>query len=222
MAVHKRNRADIRRWHTLYRELGLIASLGLLIVAFRMPFDPATEMTFQPVSQEVVALEDIEQTKQQLKPPPPPRPPTPIEVANDVVLEEEAIEFDAEIDFDAALDVPPPPPERREVVLEEPEEEIFVVVEQMPELIGGIASISENIRYPELARVAGVEGMVIVQFVVDEEGRVTDPVVVKSVGAGCDEEALRVIKTHARFTPGYQRGKAVRVRFSVPIRFSLK
>lgn len=222
MRTQKTPRADIRRWYAVYRELGFIVALALVIVAFRVPFSPDTGLDVQIAEQEVVRLEQVEQTKQQLKPPPPPRPPAPIEVANDVVLEEEEFDFDAEVDFDEVVDLPPPPPEREEIELEEETEEIFIVVEEMPELIGGIATIQEHIRYPQIARKAGVQGMVVVQFVVDEKGNVRDPIIIKSVGAGCDEEAVRVIMNHAKFKPGRQRGVPVRVRFSVPIRFQLK
>lgn len=100
------------------------------------------------------------------------------------------------------------------------DEEVFVVVEQMPELIGGLASLQREITYPTIAKKAGIEGRVIVQFVVDEEGRPTDPVVVRGIGAGCDEEAVRAAMT-TRFEPGRQRGKAVKVKMTLPVTFKL-
>ena len=90
----------------------------------------------------------------------------------------------------------------------------------MPELIGGLASIQKLIQYPEIARKAGVEGRVIVQFVVDENGSVQDPQVVRGIGAGCDEEAVRAVR-QAKFNPGMQRGKPVKVKMSLPITFRL-
>jgi protein TonB len=155
------------------------------------------------------------------KPPPPPRPPVPVEVPNDEILEDEDLDLDASLDLDeplAALPPPPPPPPSDEP---EPEPEIFVIVEQMPELIGGLSELQKKITYPEIAKKAGVEGRVIVQFVVNEQGNVTDPVVVRGIGAGCDEEAIRAVQT-AKFTPGKQRGKPVRVKMSLPITFRLK
>ena len=110
---------------------------------------------------------------------------------------------------------------RRAEEAEEAEEEIFVVVEQMPELIGGIAALQKEIRSPEMARQAGVNGRVFVQFIVDEMGNVSNPVVLRGIGGGCDEEALRVIKK-AKFKPGMQRGKAVKVRYVIPIVFKLR
>lgn len=223
MKRKKKPQADVRRWYHLYLELGLVVALALLIGAFRMHFNPETQLDVQLQEQEVIALDELPQTRQMDRPPPPPRPPAPVEVPDDVVLEEDAIEFDAEIDFSEPIDIPPPPPppvrKKEEVVEEEPE--IFIVVEQMPELIGGIQSIQKHLSYPEIAKRAGVEGMVVVQFVVNEEGRPIDPVVIRSLGGGCDEEAVRVIMEHATFVPGKQRGKPVRVRFSIPVRFVL-
>ena len=100
-------------------------------------------------------------------------------------------------------------------------EEVFMIVENMPELIGGLASIQSNIKYPDIAKKAGIEGRVFVQFVVDENGKVQDPLVVRGIGAGCDEEAVRAVQL-AKFKPGTQRGKAVKVKMSIPITFKLK
>ena len=115
-------------------------------------------------------------------------------------------------------DMPPPPPRPNEPLNEE--EDYFVVVEQMPQIIGGLESIMKEVRYPDMARRAGIEGRVFVQFVVNEQGGVEDARVVRGVGGGLDEEALRVIG-QAKFKPGMQRGKPVRVQYSLPIFFRL-
>ena len=98
--------------------------------------------------------------------------------------------------------------------------QVFVVVEKMPRLIGGLASIQSRIQYPALARKAGIEGKVYVEFVVDEKGNVVDPKVIRGIGGGCDQAALNAVK-QAKFTPGMQHGKPVKVRYSVPIVFKL-
>ncbi|NBC05092.1 MAG: TonB family protein, partial [Bacteroidetes bacterium] len=103
---------------------------------------------------------------------------------------------------------------------EEPED-FFVVVEEMPELIGGLASIQKNITYPEMARRAGIEGRVYVQFIVNEQGEVERPKVIRGIGGGADEEALRAVK-QAKFKPGIQRGQPVRVQYSLPVVFRLQ
>jgi protein TonB len=128
--------------------------------------------------------------------------------------------LNAELDLNAQPQSPPPPPPPSEEEEEEAEPEVFVAVEEMPELIGGIASLQQKITYPEMARKAGVEGRVFIQFIVDENGNVNDPVVLRGIGAGCDREALRVVR-EAKFEPGRQRGKPVRVKMSLPITFSL-
>ncbi|NNE71287.1 MAG: energy transducer TonB [Rhodothermales bacterium] len=117
----------------------------------------------------------------------------------------------------AAPDAPPPPPPPPPTMAED---EVFVVVEQMPTLIGGLESIMRDITYPAIAKKAGIEGRVIVQFVVDEEGNPTNPQVVRGIGGGCDEEAVRAVMA-AQFEPGMQRGRTVKVKMSLPVVFKL-
>ena len=97
-----------------------------------------------------------------------------------------------------------------------------MVVEQMPELMGGLESLHQHIEYPEKARQAGIEGLVMVQFIINKHGEVENPQVIRGIGGGCDEEALRVVKEYAEFTPGKQRGEPVRVQYTLPIRFKLQ
>ncbi len=104
----------------------------------------------------------------------------------------------------------------------EPEEptQVFVIVEEMPELIGGLAALQREIRYPVIAKKAGIEGRVMLQFIIDEQGRVSESKVVRGIGGGCEEEALRAFQT-MRFRPGKQRGKPVKVKMSLPVTFRL-
>lgn len=103
---------------------------------------------------------------------------------------------------------------------QEQQEDFFQVVEQMPQPKGGIAKIQKEVNYPEKAQQAGIEGRVTVQFIVNKQGNVEDPEVIRGIGAGCDEEALRVIK-QTKFEPGMQNGEKAPVQFSVPITFQL-
>ena len=219
MALHKEDKFNLKNKYTLYMEAGLIVTLGILIVAFRADWSNKSDFEIVLPEQEQITMEEIQQTEQIEQPPPPPKPPVPVEVPNDEILEDDILNLDASLDLDApaaALPPPPPPPEE-----EEDEPEIFIIVEQMPELIGGMASIQTKVKYPEIARKAGVEGRVFLQFVVNEQGNVQDVTVTRGIGAGCDEEAVRVV-SEAKFTPGKQRGKAVPVRMSLPITFKLK
>lgn len=220
MALRKTDKADLRSRYPLYVQVGMIAALGLLIVALKVNLQKEDTFEIPVIEQDIVEMEEIEQTKQEVKPPPPPRPPVPIEVPNDEELEDDALDLDASLDIDEPLaNLPPPPPPPEEEEEEEPE--IFVIVEQMPELIGGLAGLQKKIRYPEIAKKAGVSGRVFVQFIVDENGNVVDPVVTRGIGAGCDEEAIRAV-SQAKFKPGKQRGQSVRVKMSLPITFKLK
>ena len=114
------------------------------------------------------------------------------------------------------------------VVVEEPEkeEEIFQVVEAMPEFPGGTAELmkwlQKNIKYPSISQENGVQGRVIVQFVVNRDGSIVDPVVLRSVDPYLDKEALRVVSAMPKWKPGEQRGKTVRVKFTLPIQFRLQ
>ena len=221
MIVRKKPRAEVKAHYGLYVQFGFIFALLLLVIAFRLDYRPKAEVVYEAPTQEVVQMEEILQTKQIQKPPPPPRPPVPVEVPNDEILEEEDLDLDASLDITEPLADMPPPPPPDEAAEEEPEEVIFVAVEQMPELIGGLASVQSKIEYPVEARRAGIEGRVVVEYIVDEQGRVIQPRVVRGIGGGCDEEAIRVVKL-ATFKPGKQRGKPVKVKMSMPILFRLK
>jgi len=216
MALRKTDEANLKRRYPLYVEIGLVLTLALLIGAFRLDMTADDSFEIDMTEQEVVQMEEIIQTEQIEKPPPPPRPPVPVEVPNDEVLDDQELDLDVFLDLDEPVDLPPPPPPAAEE--EEPEAEI---VEEMPELIGGLAGLQKRIRYPEIAKKAGVEGRVFLQFVVDEQGNVVNPVVTRGIGAGCDEEAIRAVQ-EAKFQPGMQRGKPVKVKMSLPITFKLK
>ncbi len=220
MALRKSPKADLRQWYGMSVQVGMAIALLLLVFAFSANLDRGDTMNLEQVDQEVVQMEEVLQTKQIQKPPPPPRPPVPVEVPNDQVLEDDDLDLDASLDIDEPLSNLPPPPLAEEEE-EEPEPEIFLVVEEQPTLIGGNSALQANLKYPEIARKAGVEGRVFVQFVVDKQGNVSDAAVVRGIGAGCDQEALRVI-SQAKFTPGRQRGKAVKVQMTIFIQFKLR
>ena len=100
------------------------------------------------------------------------------------------------------------------------DEGIYLMCEKMPELVGGMDALQKKIRYPLQAKSLGVQGVVYVQSIINEKGKIIEPKVVKKLGAGCDEEAVRVLKK-SKFKPGYDKGKPVKVRFTLPIFFRL-
>lgn len=216
MISRKKPKADLRKSYTIYMEVGLIVALLFMIATVKVKIEQAPPTVMEIETQEVFQMEEVMQTRQTETPPPPVRPPVPIEVPNDEIIEDEIINLDAELRLDAPMDLPPPPP-----VEEEPEDNFFVVVEEMPEPVGGQAAIQRSVVYPEMARRAGIEGRVTVQFIVNKQGRVENARVVRGIGGGCDEAALKAVEA-ARFQPGKQRGRPVRVQMSISINFRLQ
>lgn len=206
-------------------ELGLVLSLIILVAAVRAPLTPGEKnVQVHLQTQEVVNMEDITQTEQQTKAPPPPRAPVPVEVPDNTVLEQEEINFDASLDLSDTLSTagPPMPDEPESQAGEGPSKnEIFVVVEEQPKLIGGMAALRKRVNYPSFAEKAGIQGRVFVEFVVDEEGNVQNPSVTRGVHKLLNEEALRAVKG-LRFVPGKQRGKPVKVQLTLPVNFHLE
>ncbi len=226
--VHGRriiNKAKGKEWRTHYRlsvEIGLVLSLFLLAAVIRAPiYQSSGGLDIQLAQQEVVTMEEIQQTKQAVKPPPPPRPPVPVEVADDTVMDDEELNLDVTLDITETPAYVPPPPEPVAEESEEDLDEIFVVVEQMPEIVGGPGKIYEYLEYPLIARQAQMEGLVVVQIVVEPDGTGSSPTVVKSAGQILDDAAVAAV-LELRFKPGMQRGRPVRVNMAIPIRFLLR
>jgi len=213
--MRKTKEADLRQQYQLNLMGGWVMSLSIMIILFRINLYSAPPTPPPIEEQEIIQMEEIIQTKQIETPPPPPRPPVPVEVPNDEILEDDIVELDLEFDLGDELALPPPPPPK------EDEEQFFIVVENMPQLIGGIGKLQSQVTYPEMARRAGIEGRVTIQFIVNERGQVENPRVVRGIGGGCDEEALKAV-SKARFTPGLQRGRPVKVQYSLPIVFRLQ
>ena len=220
MAVRKKEGADLRKQYPLYVQIGLVLSLTLLIVAFRANMSTQSSFEVQMEEQETVDMKQIQQTQQEKEPPPPPKPPVPQEVPNDEVIEQDDVDFDASLDMDQELDVGEGPPGDDEEE-EEEEQEIFMVVENQPELKGGMKALQESVEYPEFAKKAGIEGRVIVQFVVNEQGNVQNPKVTRGVHKLLNKEAIKAVKEQS-FKPGKQRGEAVKVQMSLPVTFRLQ
>ncbi len=216
--IKRKPESNLRNYYTILLEVGLILALLILTAIVRMDLTTTESDVIEVAEQEAVEMEEIIQTQQIETPPPPPRPPSPVAVPNDEIIEDVDIMIDAEMDFDTHLDAPPPPPQQEE---EEDEEDFFILVEQMPELIGGLEALQQQVRYPERALRANIQGRVYVQFIVNERGEVENPQVIRGIGGGCDEEALRVV-SQAKFKPGMQRGRPVRVQYNLPVIFMIR
>ena len=229
MEVKKAPKANIETQKTTFLLMGLVVALAVLFVGFEWS-STISKLDETVIVQDVLAEEEIEITQRDPTPPPPPPPPEP-EVPEIIDVVEERVEN--QIDLSSLEDdqsraqvqtyTPPPPPK---AVEEEATEEIFVVVEQQPEFPGGMSALmkflSDNIKYPVIAQENGIQGRVITNFVVERDGSITDVNVVRGQDPSLDKEAVRVIKTMPRWKPGQQRGKAVRVRFTLPVVFRLQ
>jgi len=217
LSNRKAPEADLRKSYRIYLQFGMIVTLASLIGLFRTPMNQSEMQDFAPPEQDAVKVEEIIQTEQAEAPPPPPRPAVPVEVPNDEFIEDEMVGFDFELNMDGPMALPPPPA----ADAEEEEPEVFIVVERMPEPAGGMDAIYRRVKYPEIARKAGIEGRVVLQFIVDERGNVVNPIVIRGIGGGCDEAAIDAIRG-VKFTPGMQRGRPVKVQFQLPIVFRLQ
>ena len=226
MQLKKSPKASLEDKKFTYVLMGLVLVLSICYVAFEWT---EKEVTKYEVSDTDFFFEeeiDIQQTTQETPPPPPPPAVQEVEVLNVVEddVEVETIEINTEDDKDVEVVIAPPV----EAPVEEEEEEvIFMVVETMPEFPGGQQALfkylGENVKYPVIAQENGIQGRVICQFVVNKDGSIVDVVAVRSSGeASLDKEAIRVIKSMPKWKPGKQRGKPVRVKYTVPVNFRLQ
>lgn len=220
--------AKLDRYHGLLLGLGFIITLLLVNIMIEWKsYDEKQLIELGSVEDDFEEVYDIPPTQQ----PPPPKPklqhPEIVEVPNEQEIQDEIeIDLDVEVTDETKIEEVT----HIDLIEEEPEEEVveevFLVVEDQPEPKGGIASfyeyLSENIRYPDEARRIGISGRVFVEFVVDKDGRLTDARVVKGIGGGCDEEAVRVVLKAPAWKPGRQRGRPVKVRMTVPVYFKLE
>ncbi|MEX1011723.1 MAG: energy transducer TonB [Balneolaceae bacterium] len=217
MTDRKKPGANLKHYYSILLQTGLVITLIAFIVAVNLDLTGDGPDEYDLDEQDVLEIEEIIQTEHIETPPPPPRPPTPQEVPDDELIEDSDIQLDADLSLDGPMEVPPPPDDSDD----EEEEDFFITVEDPPELIGGLEELQRSINYPEQAQRAGIEGRVIVQFIVNEEGEVEDPQILRGIGGGADEEAIRAV-SEAQFVPGRQRGRPVRVQFSIPINFQLE
>ena len=228
MELKKNPKADLENRRGLYLEIGLVVILVAALVAFNFKsYDKEEKVQFErQVSEEQEEI--IIQTQQEeLPPPPPPEAP-------EVTTEFEVVEDDAEIKTELVVNAEVTDDTKNieitPVKIEEEEEEedvqIFTVVENDPEFPGGMEALykylRENIKYPQLARDNNITGKVYVTFVVERDGSIANPRVLKDIGGGCGAEAIRVVKAMPKWAPGKQRGKAVRVQFNLPVSFNLQ
>ncbi len=226
MEEKKSPKANLENKKLMFMQIGMIISLLVAWLAFEHKNYDKREIDESLLNREIVEdLEMTEITKQEEPKPQPvelPKQTTQLEIVQDDV-EVEDIEINAEVDQTEVIEeYVPVDVEDEEVV----EQEIFQIVEEMPTFPGGEAKLMEyvakNIKYPQIARETGIQGRVFVGFVVEPDGSISNVKLLRGIGGGCDEEAMRVIKSLPKWKPGKQRGKAVRVSYQIPVFFKLQ
>jgi protein TonB len=216
MEPKKNPEISLEKKKGLFFQIGLIVTLIIVIGAFEWKSYDKVNYNLGQLNLDDLEEEIIPITKQEIKPPPPPPPPPEvIEIVEDEVEIEEELEIeDTEADEDIAIEIE-----------EESDDEFFMVVENMPIFPGGdlglMKYIQKNVKYPPIAKEYNITGKVYVSFIVDKTGSVTNVKIVRGVDKTLDAEALRVVKSLPKYKPGKQRGKAVRVMFTIPINFTL-
>ena len=223
MTTKKTKKANLEKKRTIFFQIGLILSLAVVFLAFEWKSydkinDEWSNNNFVIMDEDMVDITIPEPPKQIIE-----RPQT----TNIEIVEDDEQDDNIEINIEDNMNV-----EVLEFIpdvniIEKPKEkEIFTVVEEAPEFIGGDEKLYEflgdNMIYPQMARESGIQGIVYVTFVVEPNGAITSVRVLRDIGGGCGEEATRVVNAMPNWKAGKQRGKAVRVQFNLPVKFTLQ
>ena len=234
MEIKKSPKADLENKKLTYHLVGYAVILAVLFVAFEWSNTEVTKKHEINLDQTVEFEEEIVNTF--MATPPPPPPPAPPVIDEVIKIVEDDTELLTEVEIQSSED---DQNQAQEIVAptvygtgpaggeEEPaEDEIFVVLEEMPSFPGGeaalMAYLQKNIQYPAIASENNIQGRVFCTFVVNKDGSVVDVEVLRGVDPSLDREAVRVLKGMPKWTPGKQRGKPVRARYSVPVIFRLR
>ncbi|MCQ2286535.1 MAG: energy transducer TonB [Bacteroidales bacterium] len=228
MIEKKSAKGNLENKKSTFVLIGLVAVLALVYASFELFASQDKKEIVVMEEEEVVIVEDNVIATDQTPPPPPPEPVQQqqteivLNIVDDNIKVETDWDFSAEFTEDEAIEEYVP----IEIVEEEVEEAPPVrIAEKMPEFIGGTDALYEflrnNLQYPEIARNNNIQGTVLIEFVVERDGRVSNVKAVAPLYPDCDAEAIRVVQKLPKWKPGEQMGKPVRVYYNLPIRFAL-
>jgi protein TonB len=229
MELKKSKTADLEKRKGMFIQIGLVITLSVVLVAFEWTKGEDNDIDENVVNEISFEEENMMIThREEPKPEPKPEVPRVAEVLDivdgDVEIEDD-FDFDMEATTDTEYDFTSMMGDDDEDIQED---EVFYIVEDMPTFNGGEPAtefrkfIAQNLQYPEIAAENGVSGRVIIQFAVNKVGKVVNAKVVRSVDSALDKEAIRVVMSSPKWTPGKQRGKSVMVLFTFPINFVLQ
>ena len=224
MENKKSQRADLEKKRLMFTQIGLIVSLALAWMVFESKSYENKEIKIFDGQVELVPEDFVPVTIQEK--------PQPIEKPK-IVTQITVMDNDTQIDDPIVIDVSIKDDEPIEptIIIDIDDEDIveetpFILVETMPEFPGGMNKMMEyvarNVKYPQMARESGIQGRVFVTFIVEKDGSITNVALLRGIGGGCDEEAMRVVRSMPKWSPGLQCGRAVRVSYNLPVNFKLQ
>lgn len=224
MEAKKSEKADLTNKSLFFFSIGLFVTMSVVLAIFEnRTYDDSVDLAKNRNTDQMEEVMDVPPTDQPPPPPPQVQQPQVVEVPDEEKIEEEIlVNLDVELTEETKV-------EQIEIKQEKEEAEdvnqIFTIVEEQASPIGGMQAfykyVGEKMKYPAQARRMSVEGRVFCEFVVNRDGTLQDVRVIRGIGAGCDEEAIRVIQSAPSWRPGKQRGKPVRSRFNLAIIFKL-
>ena len=226
MLPKKSNKANLENRRSIFLQIGFIITLGLILVAFEWSSSTNQSRLFEINDGSSLEEEIMQITREkEIKPPPPPLP-QPNDILN-ITKDDKPIKNEF-----IGIEIEPIPWQEIEIKAyeenPEPTEEIdFQIVEDKPSFqgegeYGFRVWVAKNLMYPEIAAENGISGKVYVRFIINTRGEVEDAVVIRGVDPSLDNEAIRVIMSSPKWSPGKQRGKPVSVIFKMPINFVLQ
>lgn len=231
----------LRKKYSKYVSISLLIAILVIGTLIAYPVIAAYMAKVKTVVVDKDVTADMMEIAKQEAPPPPPPPPPADEIVKQTAFKAPIVSTDtieetmvSQEDLNAKPSNTPPPTdeelapkeEKKQVIEEEIKPTPFTVVEEMPGFPGGEGEmykfITTTIKYPEEAKELGIQGKVFVNFVVEPDGSISEVKLIRGIGGGCDEEAIRVVKSMPKWIPGKQRGVPVRVYFNLPIKFTLQ
>lgn len=225
MEVKKNPKVDQEKNKSIFFQLGLVIALTVIFFGFNYKKYDKQNNDWEQLVVTQVTEEEIEITKQEEpKQQPQQVSTTVLQIVEDDVVVNDDLDINAEDDQNSTVgDYVAPIETDDEPKFEE--QEIFTIVEETAEFPGGeeglFKFLSDNVKYPTMARESNVSGTVFVTFVVEPDGSVSNVKLLRGIGGGCDEEAMRVVKQMPRWKAGKQRGRPVRQQYNLPIKFTL-
>ncbi len=230
MEIKKTEKANLENKKLLFIEIGMIVALAAVYIAFEWQTAEQQIIELEDTTQ-VIEVEEVIATQQETPPPPPSAPKMPvlsdqIDIVDDEVVVDDNMFLNLEDDVNMGVEIMDYVESVEEEVIEE-EAIPFQLVEEKPSFMGGDANefskwVNQRLVYPEIAKENGVQGRVTLQFTVESDGRVTNVKVLRGVDSSLDQEAVRVVSSSPRWTPGKQRDRAVRVTYTFPVIFQLR